>query len=321
MSLGALVVGLGQVGMGYDLKQNKKLFAMTHARALSVHSGFSLIGGVDPSETRRAVFEQYYQAPGFPDIFSAMKALNPEIVIVAAPTANHCQSVCEILDTGRPLAILCEKPFSSSAAEAQKMISQARKRGCKLFINYMRRADRAVIKIRNLILSQHIKAPVKCVAWYTKGLYNNGSHILNLMQYWLGDIEVVRVLKAGRRWGGTDPEPDVFLKFKRGEVFLLSATEENFSHCTIEIIAANGRLSYEDGGKKIYWTDIIEDNVCEGYRVLNPDRELLVSDLDFIQWHVMDQVASSLRGHSVEICAESDALKTLELLMMIDEQL
>ncbi len=321
MTIRALVVGLGQIGMGYDLDQGSNVYALTHARAAYIHPDFQLVGGVDSEEHRCRLFEKKYLAPSFLDITSAMHALKPDLVVIATPTEEHYRSVSEVLSCERPTAILCEKPLSYSLSDAKRIVAEAERLNCSLYVNHMRISDRAVANIKDRIINRDIIAPVKCVAWYTKGLFNNGSHLLNLLQYWLGEVEDVNIINPGRLWAGTDPEPDVCLQFASGSVFLLSAREENFSHYTIEMIAGNGRLSYEDGGKAITWKSVIDDSICQGYRVLSQVNESLASDLDCIQWHVMDQLAKSLRGESAQICTGKDALRTLELLTRIKAKL
>ena len=44
-----------------------------------------------------------------------------------------------------------------------------------------------MLKIKNLIEVGEISPPLKATAWYSNGLYNNGAHIINLLNFWLGD--------------------------------------------------------------------------------------------------------------------------------------
>jgi len=49
MNIQALIVWLGQIGMGYDYHCSADDFIATHARALYLHPDFELVGGVDSS--------------------------------------------------------------------------------------------------------------------------------------------------------------------------------------------------------------------------------------------------------------------------------
>ena len=44
-----LIVGLGNIGMGYDI--NKKNI-QSHSKSIEVHNGFNLLGGVDKSKKK-----------------------------------------------------------------------------------------------------------------------------------------------------------------------------------------------------------------------------------------------------------------------------
>ena len=255
--------------------------------------------------------------PAYADVESAVKALQPDVVAIASPTVKHHASVRAILAAGRPAAILCEKPLSYQRDEAREIVEATAKQGCKLFVNYMRRSDRGVAEIKRRFDEGLIGHPVKGVAWYSKGLFNNGSHFLNLLQYWLGDVTDFRILEPGRLWGALDPEPDVAVFFQLGVVFFLAAREEDYSHYTVELVAGNGRLRYEQGGERIFWQGTAKDATCEGYTILNPVGEAIDTDFARVQWQVVDQLAQALHGRQAKICSGDEALQTLEILAEI----
>jgi len=321
VTLSVLIVGLGQIGMGYDLAQDPALLAVTHARGFSRHDAFRLVGGVDPSGTRRALFEKHYGAPTFSDAVTAVKSLSPDLVVVAAPTERHCDSVRDVLGAGRPKAILCEKPLAYGLAEAREIVELCASRDCALFVNYMRRADRGVAEVKRRLAAGSITAPEKAVVWYSKGIFNNGSHFVDLLKHWLGEVISFEIIASGRVWDGRDPEPDVVLTFAQGtKAYFLAAREEMFSHYTVELIAGNGRLRYERGGEEILWQNAITDTAVAGYTILDPVPEVIANDLAYAQWHVADQLAEYLDGRAGRICTGVEALRTLEILVAIKEQ-
>ena len=143
-----LIVGLGQIGMGYDLSLEPERAIFTHTRAFSVHPSFEIVGAVDTSAAKRLIFEAQFRRPAYVDIQSAMKELSSDIVIISSPTAYHCKHVREVLALAKPLAILCEKPLSYDLAEAHEIVHSCEKSGVKLFVNYMRRSDPGVIEVK-----------------------------------------------------------------------------------------------------------------------------------------------------------------------------
>lgn len=316
MKLKALVVGLGQIGMGYDLACDSD-HVLTHARAFHEHSRFKLAAAADSEPERCRLFERTYGCTAYTDIAAALAKTRPDIVAIATPTQLHGEVLGLVLRHSEPRAILCEKPLSFDLGEARAMVDQCASRGCRLYCNYMRRSDPGAIEIRKRLEVGSIGSPVKGVAWYSKGLFNNGSHFFNLLQSWLGDVEGFHIVDSGRLWNGVDPEPDVMVTFSRGTMVFLAAKEENYSHYTIELVAANGRLRYEQGGKRIAWQAAQASSMPAGYTYLAPEEESVPTGMARYQWHVADQIAASLDGGNAEVCSGSEALKTIELLAEI----
>ncbi|MBN1548072.1 MAG: Gfo/Idh/MocA family oxidoreductase [Syntrophaceae bacterium] len=317
-----LLIGLGNIGMGYDLADQPPFTrTLSHARAFSTHTAFRLIGGVDIEQANREKFENCYEIRSFKNITSAMKALSPNVVVVATPTENHYQSVIEILGAGRPEAILCEKPLAYNICDAQRLVDACSSSDCKLYVNYFRLAEPGVIRIEEGLRGGLIGCPVKGVCWYSRGLFNSAAHFLNLIEHLLGEAESVRVFNPGPLWNNIDPEPDFEVSYRDGRMIYLAAQTEHFFHNSIELLSATGRLSYERGGAKILWQGVAPDPRFAGYIQIDPEGVMIVSEFDRIQAHVTDQLAKSLDGDSAHICSGSDALKTQKTLETIRRQL
>lgn len=307
-----LIVGLGQIGMGYDIQLDPEKFVYSHARAFDHHPFFHLIGGVDPEQQRREVFEQTYRCPAYPEIETALRDQTPDLVVIAAPTQLHCQTLLQILKICRPRAILCEKPLSYDLDEARAMTKACQEAGVSLFVNYMRRSDPGAVEVHRRIEAGEIGTPSKGVVWYSKGFLHNGSHFFNLLEYWLGKMLNWKLIDRGRNCDGIDQEPDVRLSFEKGNVVFLAAREEDFSHYTVELLAPNGRLRYEQGGRQIQWQQAIRHAELKNYTVLDDRIENIKSGLDRYQWHVAEQLSRHFNGQKGDICTAADALLTLE---------
>lgn len=317
MTFSTLIVGLGQIGMGYDLNLDPDKYVLTHAKAFLKHPEFHLVGGVDPAQSRRSLFETHFGVPSYSNIESALDAVKPDVVVVSTPTALHAKAIRSVLKTAHPRAILCEKPLSFELDEAQEIVALCCSHGCQLFVNYMRRTEGGVAEVKRRLSEGRIGLPARGVVWYSKGLFNNGSHFLNLLQYWLGEVTRFLVVDSGRLWDGLDPEPDLVLYFQHGKMLFIAAQEENFSHYTIELIAPNGRLRYEQSGERILWQGTIKDAACDGYTILDPDEEIIETNFMRLQWHVAEQLAAYLHGRPAQICSGTEALQTLETLVAI----
>ena len=307
-----LIIGLGQIGMGYDLKLDPQNAILTHARAFSEHPSFELIGGVDTDEGKRNSFKFFYGLPAYTTIISALKANKPNLVVIALPTHLHYVALQEVLSYVSPKIIVCEKPLAYDIVEARQMVDACEKAGINLYVNYMRRADPGVIEVKKRIDSDNIATPIKGVVWYSKGFLNNGSHLFNLLEFWLGAFIDAKLLTSGRLWNNIDPEPDVQVEYEKGKVVFISAWEESFSHYTIELLSPSGRLRYEQGGELIYWQPIHVDPQFEGYKTLQATPEIISNEMNRYQWNVADALLKALDGKMNTLSTGRQSLKTIE---------
>jgi predicted dehydrogenase len=315
-----VLIGLGNIAVGYDLADSESSKVLSHARAFSRHPAFRLAGGVDPDSDCRHRFEAGYKVPTYADIASAMCELSPDVVVVATPTALHLETVLAVLAAGRPQAMLCEKPLAYELAEAQRIVDACAQHGCALYVNFFRQAEPGVAEIRARLADGRIGSPLKGVVWYSRGMFNSGVHFLGLLQNLLGEVTALNVINPGRLWRGSDPEPDVEIVFAVGQVVFLAAREEDFFHNTVELVAPNGRLRYESGGALIIWQGIEEDTRFKGYTRLSQIPEIIPADFDRIQWHVAEQLAAALEGRAAQLCSGAEALLIQKILDIIKEQ-
>ena len=140
-----------------------------------------------------------------------------------------------------------------------------------------------------------------------------------MFQYWLGAVLSFQIVDPGRLWEGHDPEPDVKIEFESGVVYFHAGREEHFSHHSVELIAANGRLRYESGS--LLWQSTVPDSNNAGYIVLNQKAENIKSDAPKLQWAVADQLARSLSGEETSICTGLQGLSTMQVLNKIRKEL
>ncbi|MDA9133115.1 Gfo/Idh/MocA family oxidoreductase [Alphaproteobacteria bacterium] len=316
MTWKALIVGLGNIGLGYDLDIPSRSFVLSHAKAMSMHPKFDLVGAVEPSSRQGEIFKEKFSAPTFQTLKEALAVVNPDVIVLATPTSNHFVTLTNILTHCSPNAILCEKPLAFSFDDARKMVDICFKQGVYLYVNYMRRSEPGVLEVKRRFDCGDIIGPIKGVAWYSKGFLHNGSHFFNILGYWLGQMLDFKLLKNGRDLMDGDAELDVHVVFEGGEVMFLAANDDNFSHNSIELIAANGRLRYENGGRRIEWSDAVVDANLKNYTFLADPTEI-PSDFNRYQWHVIEQLANTLGGKKAHLCTGEEGLQTLEAMHLI----
>lgn len=285
----AAVVGLGRIGQGYDYESRSAARVLTHATAFHSHRGFRLVAGVDPERSRRLRFERKFERPAYASVAALLGRHQPEVVALGVPTDRHFPVFHEII-AARPRAVICEKPIAATVPEARRMLALARKYGCALLVNYMRRFEPGALALRRAIRRGHFGTLYKGVAWYSKGLLNNGSHLVDLLRFLVGEARDFSVVHPGRIWKRRDAEPDVRIDFGGCGVHFLAAREECYSTAEFELLGTAGRISYRQGGRLIQTWRAVPDPVFKGYRMLQGRPQTIGNDLDRYQWHVVEHL-------------------------------
>jgi predicted dehydrogenase len=309
------IIGLGQIGQGYDYDWPDKSRSITHATGFTHHESFELIGGVDPNPVARKRFEKKFSRPAYTDINTLLAQAQPEIISIAVPTDLHLSVFQEIIGS-RPRAIICEKPIASSLKGALKIVALAEKYDCALLVNYMRRFEPGVLSLKKAINQGEFGDIFKGIVWYSKGLLNNGSHFIDLLIYLLGDVSGQEIIGAGRKWDNHDPEADIRICFGNTTVYFLSAHEEYYSLNDIRLMGTKGEIYYAEGGNEIRIRKTQPHPDYPGYYILNPNHDIIYNDLKRYQWHVLEH----LKNHLIDgIPLNSDGKTAVSTLKVIEK--
>ena len=89
----------------------------------------------------------------------------------------------------------------------------------------------------------------------------------------------------------------------------------------MELLAQNGRLRYEQGGRLVLWQGARRDPVLESYTYLSPNAETIENGMDRYQWHMAEQLANALEGRDAHLCSGEEALITLENMKKVIERI
>lgn len=298
MKFTAAVIGLGRIGLGYDLTSGpEEIFS--HSKAFLKHPGFELVGGADPDEGNRVAFERYSGEKAWQGAEDMLAELRPQVVAVASPTASHL-SMVELALASKPLAILCEKPLATTEPEGRRIIDLCKQAGVLLGVNYMRRFDPSLRAIGRELRDGAFGEVFKGTLWYSKGLLHNGSHYLDLLLDWLGPVAGFDILDPGPSVTLAGPEPDVVFRFESGcRVYALAAREENYSLIDLDLVGTRGRLRYADQGATLERWATREDPMFPGYTILERAASVPQPDMGRYQWHVVESLYQALaKGHA-----------------------
>ena len=311
MKLTGAIIGLGKIGFGYDQDLPVSDYVLSHARALEQHSSVELIAGIDISQERIDLFRRSYQVPTYRSVKQFLEHARPNLVVIASPTKYLTQIADEILNAYSPSYILIEKPFSNDFELADNLNKRCENLGINLFVNYTRRASPAFIKVKSRILDGTFRGPFIGNAWYTNGILNNGSHMLNTLEYFFGDVlDIIDIKEIFRN--ENDPDIQFTLIFENCEIIIKPLPYRNFTTFQFQLFGANGVLALEPGFKGFTWTESDKDQVFSHLKMLSGTTHTIKSDMQFAQLHVTESIINNLGGTSQNICSGRDGVRTLE---------
>lgn len=219
-----------------------------------------------------------------------------DLVCIATPVVYHVAMVLAALDAGAN--VLCEKPFAMNADETRQMLKKAGALGRLHIIGHELRFNPTRRKVRDLIADgvigqvRHVNIlnvsasygdPASRVEndWWGLAemgggrLGANGSHQIDLLRYWLGDVTSVsgevRTLvpdrtgkDTGKPWTATaDDQTNFTLKFASGaiaSVFISGAARHSYGNHT-QIFGSEGTILLSNSDEKLLVARAGEDFV------------------------------------------------------------
>jgi UDP-N-acetyl-2-amino-2-deoxyglucuronate dehydrogenase len=292
----AAVIGCGDV-------------SVVHLQAIANLEDVDLVGVCDTDADRAAAAAQRYGVPGFTGHRELLDAVRPEVVHVCTPHHQHTQVAIDCLDAGA--AVLVEKPVAHTVAEADRLITAARRHpAVKVGICLQNQYNATTQAARALLDSGKlgaVRGGSATVLWHRDPAYyrarpwrgrlhdsgggvliNQAIHTLDLMEWLLGDV--VRTRGHVGRYaldGAVDVEDTahVLLDHAGGARSMFFATVANVidSPVTIEIVTERAVLlirgdltvSYADGRTET----VTERRVSTGGRgYWGASHELLIVD-------------------------------------------
>jgi predicted dehydrogenase len=116
------VIGLGAAGCGL------------HLPALAGMKSVTVVGACDLDSTNRERAAAVWKVPVFSDADAMLRNVGADVVVIATPPDSHCEWCLRAL--AARAHVVCEKPFASSVAEADRVIAAAVAAGRHVVVNH-----------------------------------------------------------------------------------------------------------------------------------------------------------------------------------------
>lgn len=243
-----------------------------HMDALSALPDVTLYAVCDIDENKAAKAAEKYNCKYYTDYREMLKDSSIDSIHICTPHYLHAPMAIDSMFAGKH--VLCEKPIAITSEDAQEMIRVSGETGKKLEICFQNRYNATSVKIKEILDSGsagRILGAKAFVTWkrgkdyYASGawrgtweqegggvLINQSIHTLDLLQWFLGDIDKIKGNADTRLLGDyieVEDTAEATIVFKNGATGLFYATNcyATDSPVEIEIFCEKAVLKLSDG--------------------------------------------------------------------------
>lgn len=292
--LRAAIIGCGQIAGGYDERTGPEV-VQTHVKAYQNHPRIKLTAVVDQDKQRARGFSARWGVPAaYVDVSEMLRNEKPEIVSVCTPDDTHAALLQMCLDAGSLKALWCEKPLTTDLDKAEAIVSACAGRGILLAVNYPRRWQSQMQRLKRALVAGEVGDIQKVVVYYSKGICHNGSHAIDLLLDWFGLPTGSCVHASHVDYRAEDPTVDALLQFGKTPVYLIGVDERAYSLFEIQILGTLGRVDVRSSGREIEWYRIAADAQFEGHRMLSLQETWTKRDPERTLAHVVENIVEAI---------------------------
>ncbi|NOZ65681.1 MAG: Gfo/Idh/MocA family oxidoreductase [Alphaproteobacteria bacterium] len=217
-----LIIGCGAIAGGYDAADVTGPNILAHAKAFNTHDGFDLVACADRDPGIARDFADLWQVDrAYDDLEDALNDREYDIISVCTSTPSHEPILRRLQGTSAKL-ILCEKPITDNIVTAREMADLY---GGRMAVNYLRRFDPEIRRLAAAIRAGQYGSFVSAKAIYNKGLYNNGSHMTDLLHMLIGPLRVIESGAVTHDFWPDDPTLSARLESQSKAPITLTGTD------------------------------------------------------------------------------------------------
>lgn len=301
-----LIIGAGNIGALYDTPGSADI--LTHAHAFTTVAGFDLLGFVDSDQAKAAKAAKLWGGRTFRNIDNAFSAQKIDIVCVCVPDENHYEVLDKLAEFPFKL-VFVEKPFTTKTKGTQKIIDLYKKRKISVVVNYTRRFVPEMEEYKNNIKKGLYGKYITGSGLYGKGILHNGSHMINLLDWFLGNITVVGAVDHFYDFSNDDPTVSAVLKIGKNAFFLKGTDSRLYTVFELDLFFQKKRLRLTHSGSLVEEYDVTADKKMTGNSVFTKSvssKTSLNKALFYAATNIYDYLT---KGKKLK-CSPHDALKT-----------
>jgi predicted dehydrogenase len=315
VKLTAAVIGCGRIGSAYD-EATPTREPRTHAGAYANSPAVSLVAGVDPDAERRRAFTERWGVRAFESVPAMLRDVRPDLWSICTPPDVRDGVVAQAIAAGAR-ALWCEKPLASDAATAARIADRVATARVAFAVGYQRRWDRGHQQAAEWLHDGRAGRIENVAIRYTRGLRNYGTHAIDLVRWYVGEIAWAWGHRAADG-GDADPSPSAVLGADGATVALLAVGKESYDVFEVDVMGSEGRLLIDDLGRRIRWFGLSSAPEWGEPRVVSSSPSEELEGMRGYMAAALANVVDAVNGEARVLCGANDGVRALEIAEAIE---
>jgi predicted dehydrogenase len=306
----ALIIGAGNIGAFFDTPGAYDI--LTHAHAYKKFEGFNLLGFVDTDMGKAKKAVSLWGGSFFHCLEKAFDESIVDVVSVAVPDEQHYEVLLKLSEF--PVkCVFAEKPLTKKLEEAEDIVRIYKEKNIGLVVNYGRRFVPEFERIRDDIHQGIYGGYVSGAGFYGKGINHNGSHLIDLLRYFIGEIQDSYVTDYLFDFYDDDPSVSCILTLDNDKKFYLQHIDCNlFSIFELDMFFEKKRIRIKELGFVIEKYDVRESDIFTGYKNMVETGENRTS-LGKAMYYAVKNIYDFLTEGAIIKCSVFDGYKAVEV--------
>lgn len=310
----AAVIGLGQIGLTYDLDLKRER-PSSHVLAYALNPAIELVAAADARKEQEQLLGKLAPGVKFYQSMSELLQNNEiDIISICTPHSHHLPAIRQVLQNSAVKLIFCEKPLVSSLAEVTQLKQLLQNTSCPIIPNLSRRWNSGMKRVKDTVSSGKYGELQKIHVRYTRGIFNTGAHIFDLLHWWAGKMDRVQVFEKVATSADADHDPSFTFTFRIGETITGFAEVFNDSQYylfEVDLYFSQGKVSVLSSGDDVFYYSVGEHHLFSGFKSLLPDRQesKLLREANLA--NAVDNIVRVLDNAEQPMCTMDDSIYPL----------
>lgn len=309
------LVGMGNIGFSYDIDPKTKT-ALSHAKAIYLSKEFDLKYVADLSDASLGNLKKLFPNVEYvSDYKELLEYKDIDILVIATPTFLHQRVLFDFKECENIKYFFMEKPLFAKQEEYQNIPNYLKE---KIIVNYPRRFEPNFQSLSKDIKSGVYGELKKVDIHYSKGFSNNASHIIDYLNFLLGDFSIVqsKILDATTGFNKDDLTLDVFAKIKLFEnevnLYFLGFDHNYLTEFSLEFFFEKAIIKYDDTMANISIREIKPDTNYPEYLVASQQAKTIEVMMDKIMLLAYRDLANRFVGNDSFACSYDEELSNVK---------